>query len=88
MPEQARKTPEQLAEMLYRSIADVQQAGTYIHVPTGKKYIVMAFCLREHDLEPCVLYAPLGLQRLGYSLSFCRPAAEFKDKFALLLDDS
>ncbi len=41
----------------------------------GDKYVIMGRCLREHDLEPCVIY-----RNLYSSVSFCRPASEWTEK--------
>ena len=76
-----RLTPEQLAKRLCEGTEGVDVAQIYTHKKSGAEYITLTTCLREHDLEPCVVYAPVGAEELGYSLSFCRPASEFLEKF-------
>lgn len=49
----------------------------FTHMQTGAEYVVEGMALRESDLAPMVMYAPLP-QR---SVVFARPLDEFLERF-------
>lgn len=77
-----RLTTEQLAKKMYEGTDGVIPGAVVKHIKSGDKYMVLAVCLREEDLEPMVVYCPIDDEKaLAYSIAFCRPAAEFMQKF-------
>lgn len=73
-----RKTPEQLAEILYSAFVEPCE---WVHVKSGVSYMAIATTLREEDLTPLVIYAPKDPRHLGPSITFARPVTEFREKF-------
>ena len=76
-------TPAELFDRVAQATLGLAPGRQYRHLKSGKKYMALAACLREHDLEPCVIYTEMDALSLGYAVSFCRPATEFFKKFAL-----
>jgi hypothetical protein len=68
--------------MIASSSADLELGSIYVHAK-GDRYMLISVALREADLEPLAIYAPLQPEALGFSISFARPVSEFRDRFSL-----
>jgi hypothetical protein len=59
------------------AFASLRRPAEYRHLKSGDVYEVVA-CLREADLEPCVVY------RDQHGVSWVRPLTEFQQRFVLI----
>jgi hypothetical protein len=75
-----KKTPEELAQILYTRAAGLRPGDMYQH-EKGGIYILLSTTLREEDLEVLAIYSPVSAVEMGYSISFARPVDEFRRKF-------
>jgi hypothetical protein len=73
-----RLDTQTLARWNANAFAGLIHPADYRHLKSGEVYELVACCLREADLEPCVLY------RDRHGVSWVRPLAEFQQRFALL----
>ena len=75
-----KRTHEELATMLREAGDGYTVSGSrWRHKASGKEYYFACMCLREHDLEPCVVYVPLNESAIDSSFGsvvFCRPLVE------------
>jgi hypothetical protein len=67
-----------LARRYADAFAGLIRPAQYRHLKSGDVYEVVACCLREADLEPCVVY------RDQHGVSWVRPLAEFQQRFVLI----
>ena len=68
---------------LARLVASVPRSTRWIHVK-GDLYVVRAHGLREHDLEPCVIYARYRdhiVDGIDDAVLWIRPGREFLRRF-------
>jgi hypothetical protein len=79
-----KKTPHELFMILSKANMRVMAGLQYIHNKSGDVYTVLSITLREEDLEPLVIYVPVDVGLLAYSISFARPIDEFDEKFTIL----
>jgi hypothetical protein len=73
-------TPLELAKILAQGGQGLTPGSIYRHIKGGR-YMLLSTALRESDLEPMAIYAPLDAEALGLSITFTRPVAEFCDRF-------
>lgn len=65
-------------EARLREAARSAPQGIWVHAKSQNNYEVTGAALRESDLEPLVIYRPLGDSNV---VTFARPLVEFLEKF-------
>jgi len=69
-----------LARRYADAFAGLTCPAEYRHLKSGDVFEVVGCCLREADLEPCVVY------RDRHGVSWVRPLSEFQQRFVCVLN--